>query len=51
MQQIPLELDRDEDNRPRLVLEPEREQRLTTLMAQILVAVVQSQRGEDHEPE
>ena len=49
MQQIPLELDRKEDDRPRLVLEPEREQRLTTLMAQILVAVVRAPGGEDHD--
>jgi hypothetical protein len=51
MQQIPLELDSDEDNRPRLLLEPEREQRLIALMAQVLVAVVQTHGGDDHEPE
>ena len=49
MQQILLELDRDKDNRPRLALEPEREQRLIALMAQILVAVVQARGGEDHD--
>ena len=51
MQQITLELCSEEDNRPTPTLEPEREQRIITLMAQIIVAVVQSQRGEDHEPE
>ncbi|MCP3883076.1 MAG: hypothetical protein GY701_32465 [Sulfitobacter sp.] len=51
MQQITLELDRDEDNRPTLTLEPEREQRIITLMAQIIGAVVQHHGGEDHEPE
>ena len=51
MQQITLELDRDEDDRPRLRLEPQREQQLVALMAQLIVAVVQNQGGEDHEPE
>jgi hypothetical protein len=51
MQQITLELGSEEDNRPTLTLEPEREQRIIALMAQIIVAVVQSHRGEDHEPE
>ena len=49
MQQIPLELDRDEDHRPRLVLDAEREQQLIALMAQLLVAVVQKPKGEDHD--
>ena len=51
MQQITLELGSEENNRPALTLEPEREQRIIALMAQIIVAVVQSQGGEDHEPE
>ena len=49
MQQITLELDNDDD-RPDLMLEPEREQQLIALMAQAIVALLQSQRGEDHEP-
>jgi len=51
MQQITLELCSEEDNRPTPTLEPEREQRIIVLMAQIIVAVVQSQGGEEHEPE
>jgi hypothetical protein len=50
MQQITLELDNDADDRPGLMLEPEREQQLMALMAQAIVAVLQSQWGEDHEP-
>ena len=51
MQQITLELDRDEDSRPSLLLAPERERRLIALMAQLIVAVVQTQGGEDDELE
>jgi hypothetical protein len=53
MQQITLELDSDEDGRPSLTLEPEpeREQRLIALMAKVLVAVVQTHGGDDHERE
>jgi hypothetical protein len=51
MQQFTLELDSVEDDRPTLTLEPEREQRLIALMAQVLVAVVQNQGGESHEGE
>jgi hypothetical protein len=51
MQQITLELGNDEDNRPRLMLEPERERQLIALMAQAIVAVLQNHWGEDHEPE
>jgi hypothetical protein len=51
MQQFTLELDNDENDLPSLTLEPEREQRLIALMAQVLVAVVQNQGGEDHEGE
>ncbi len=47
--QITLDLGSEEENRPTLTLELE--QRIIALMAQIIVAVVQSQRGEDHEPE
>jgi len=51
MQQITLELDSDEDGRPSLTLEPEREQRLIALVAKVLVAVVQTLGGDDHERE
>jgi len=51
MQQITLELGSEDDDRPTPTLEPEREQRIIALMAQIIVAVVQSQGGEEHEPE
>ncbi len=51
MQQIPLELDSDEDNRPTLTLEPQREHRIIALMAQVIVAVVQHHGGEDHDAE
>ncbi len=49
MQQITLELDSDQDNRPSPTLEPEREQRLIALMAQLIVAVVQVHEEDDHE--
>ena len=48
MQQVTLEL--DHDDRPGPVMEPEQEQQLIALMAQALVAVLQSHRGEDHDP-
>ena len=51
MQQITLELDSDEDNRPSPTLEPEREQQLIALMTQLIVAVVQVHEGEGHEAE
>jgi hypothetical protein len=51
MQQITLELDSDEDNRQSLTLEPRREQQIIALMAQVILAVVQSRWGEDHEAE
>jgi len=51
MQQITLELDSDEDNRPGLLLELECEQQIIALMAQVIVAVVQKHGGEDHELE
>ncbi len=51
MQQFTLELGSDEDDRPRLTLEPQREQQIIALMAHLIVAVVQTQRGEDHELE
>ncbi len=50
MQQITLELDNDdEDDRPNPAMEPEREQQIVALMAQAIVAILQSQWGEDHE--
>ena len=51
MQQITLELDSEADERPSLTLEPGREQQLIALMAQLIVAVVHNQGGDDHEPE
>ena len=51
MQQFTLELGSEEDDRPSPTLEPEREQHLIALMAQVIVAVVQNRGGEDHEPE
>ena len=51
MQQITLDLERDEDNPPILTLEPQREQQLIVLMAQLIVAVVQHPEGEDHDRE
>ena len=47
MQQVTLEL--DHDDRPGPVMKPEQEQQLIALMAQALVAVLQSHTGEDHE--
>jgi hypothetical protein len=51
MQQITLDLDRDEDNRPILTLDPQHEQQLIALMAQLIVAVVQIHGGDDHDAE
>jgi hypothetical protein len=51
MQQITLELDNDLHDRPSLTLEPQREQQIIALMSQVIVAVVQIQRGTDHEAE
>jgi len=51
MQQITLELNSDTDELPSLTLEPAHEQQLIALMAQLIVAVVHNQGGEDHEPE
>jgi len=51
MQQIPLELDSDTDDRPCLTLEPGHEQQLIALMAQLIIAVVHNPVGDDHEPE
>jgi hypothetical protein len=51
MQQITLELGNDENDHPTPTLEPEREQRLIALMAQILVAMVQNQGEGNHEGE
>lgn len=50
MQQVTLNLDNDEDVRPSPVIEPERKQQLIALMAQAILAVVQSNLEEDHEP-
>jgi len=47
MQQVTLEL--GHDDRPNPVMDPEREQQLIALMAQALVAALQSHTGEDHE--
>lgn len=51
MQQITLELSSGQDDRLTLTLEPEREQQLIALMAQVILAVTQHPRGEDHERE
>ena len=50
MQQITLILDTEQDTPPPLALEPEREQRLIALMAEAIVAVMQSTR-ETHDDE
>ncbi len=50
MQQVTLDLNNDEDADRGPVIEPEQEQRIIMLMAQAIVAVVQSNQGEDHEP-
>ncbi len=51
MQQFTLELGSDEDEPPSPTLEPQREQQIIALMAQVIIAVVQTQGGEDHELE
>ena len=51
MQQITLDLDTGEDHRPSVTLNPQREQQLIALMAQIIVAVVQKHGGDDHDSE
>ncbi len=48
MQQVTLDLDNSDDTRP--VMAPERQQQLIALMAAAIVAVVQRDQGEDHEP-
>ena len=50
MQQVTLDLDDSEDTPPGPVMEPERQQQLIALMAEAIVAVVQRDQGEDHEP-
>ena len=50
MQQVTLDLDNSEDTPPGPVMEPERRQQLIALMAAAIVAVVQRDQGEDHEP-
>ena len=47
MQQITLGLDGPQDVPPRLALAPEHEQRLIALMAEAIVAVIQSTRETD----
>lgn len=51
MQQITLELGSEEDDRPTLTLDPEREQQLVALMAQVILAVTLNPGGEVHERE
>ena len=51
MQHATLDLDNSEDNPPGPVIEPARQQQLIALMAEAIVAVVQRDQGEDHEPE
>ena len=50
MQQATLDLNNDEDADRGPVIEPEQKQQIIMLMAQAIVAVVQSNKGEDHEP-
>ena len=50
MQQATLDLNNDEDADRGPVIEPEHKQQLIMLMAQAIVAVVQSHQEEDHEP-
>jgi len=50
MQQATLDLDNNEDAQRGPVIEPEQIQQLVVLMAQAIVAVVQRNQGEDHEP-
>ena len=50
MQQVTLDLDNDEDAHRGAVIELEQIQQVIVLMAQAMVAVVQSNQGEDHEP-
>ena len=50
MQQVTLDLDNNEDAHRGPVIEPEQKQQLLALMAQAIAAVVQSNQGEDHEP-
>ena len=51
MQQVTFDLDSSEHNPPGPVIEPARQQQLIALMADAIVAVVQRNQGEDHEPE
>lgn len=50
MQQVTLDIDNNEDTPPGSVIVPERQQQLIALMADAIVAVVQRDPGEDHEP-
>ena len=50
MQQVTLDLDNDKDADRGPVIEPEQKQQIIVLMAQAIVAFVQSNQGEDHEP-
>ena len=50
MQQVTLDLDNDEDAHRGPVIELEQIQQVIVLMAQAMVAIVQSNQGEDHEP-
>ncbi len=49
MQQVTLDLDNSEDTLPGPVMAPERQQQLIALMADAIVAILQYDRGEDHE--
>ena len=49
MQQVTLDLDNDAAPPAAPAMTPEQEQQLIALMAQAIVAVVQSAQGEDHE--
>jgi hypothetical protein len=50
MQQVTLDLDDSEDTPPGPVIAPERQHQLISLMADAILAVVQHDPGENHEP-
>jgi hypothetical protein len=50
MQQIILDLDNAESDRPGPVMEPKRQQQLIALMAEAIATILQNAPGDDHEP-
>lgn len=49
MQQTTLDLDDARDSPPALTMTPERQQRLLALMAEVIVAVWQSEQENEHD--